>query len=48
MSATEVSVKGAKTVVHVPGAPGQPVAGHTLGHLHPTQAWRIFTPLEEP
>jgi hypothetical protein len=46
-SAVEVSVKGVKTVV-VPGAPGNQLQAIPWAILHPTQAWRIFTPLEQP
>jgi len=46
-SATEVSVKGTKTVV-VPGAPGNQLQAIPWAIFHPTQAWRIFTPLEQP
>lgn len=45
-SAAEVSVKGVKTVI-VPGAPGNQLQAIPWAILHPTQAWRIFTPLEE-
>ena len=46
-SATEVSVKGSKTVI-VPGAPGNQLQAIPWAIFHPTQAWRIFTPLEQP
>jgi hypothetical protein len=46
-SATEVSVKGTKTVV-VPGAPGNQLQAIPWAIMHPTQAWRIFTPLAQP
>ncbi|HEY6457097.1 MAG TPA: hypothetical protein VIY90_17615 [Steroidobacteraceae bacterium] len=46
-SPAEVSVKGTKTVV-VPGAPGNQLEAIPWAILHPTQAWRIFTPLEQP
>jgi hypothetical protein len=46
-SATEVSVKGTKTVI-VPGAPGNQLQAIPWAIFHPTQAWRIFTPLEQP
>jgi hypothetical protein len=45
-SATEVRVKGAKQVVTVPGAPGNQLQAIPWALIHPTQAWRIFTPLE--
>jgi hypothetical protein len=44
---TEVSVKGTKTVV-VPGAPGNQLQAIPWALVHPTQAWRIFTPLQQP
>lgn len=47
-SATEVSVKGAKYVVRVPGGPGNQLVAVPWALLHPTQAWRIFTPLLAP
>jgi hypothetical protein len=47
-SATEVSVKGSKYVSPVPGAPGNQLLAIPWALMHPTQAWRIFTPLEEP
>ena len=43
----EVSVKGTKTVV-VPGAPGNQLQAIPWALVHPTQAWRIFTPLQQP
>lgn len=43
----EVSVKGTKTVV-VPGSPGNQLQAIPWAIFHPTQAWRIFTPLEQP
>jgi hypothetical protein len=46
-SAGEVSVKGSKTVV-VPGAPGNQLQAIPWALWHPTQAWRIFTPLQQP
>jgi hypothetical protein len=46
-SPTEVSVKGTKTVI-VPGAPGNQLQAIPWAIFHPTQAWRIFTPLEQP
>jgi hypothetical protein len=45
-SSTEVSVKGVKAVI-VPGAPGNQLQAIPWAILHPTQAWRIFTPLVE-
>jgi hypothetical protein len=47
-SATEVSVKGAKYVSPVPGGPGNQLLAIPWALMHPTQAWRIITPLEEP
>jgi hypothetical protein len=47
-SATEVSVKGSKYVSPVPGAPGNQLLAVPWALMHPTQAWRIFTPLEQP
>jgi hypothetical protein len=47
-SATEVSVKTNKYGVRVPGAPGNQLQALPWAIVHPTQAWRIFTPLEEP
>ena len=44
-SAEEVSVKGAKAVVPVPLGQLQAIP---WAILHPTQAWRVFTPLEQP
>ena len=46
-SATEVSVKSDRYVVRVPGAPGNQLQALPWALLHPTQAWRIFTPLVE-
>lgn len=46
-SAVEVSVKGTKSVI-VPGAPGNQLQAIPWAIFHPTQAWRIFTPLEQP
>jgi hypothetical protein len=47
-TATEVSVKSAKYGVRVPGTPGNQLQAVPWAIVHPTQAWRIFTPLEEP
>jgi hypothetical protein len=47
-SASEVHVKGTKQAVVVPGAPGNQLLAVPWAILHPTQAWRIFTPLLEP
>jgi hypothetical protein len=46
-SPAEVSVKGTKAVV-VPGAPGNQLQAIPWAIFHPTQAWRIFMPLEQP
>jgi len=46
-SATEVSVKSTTYTVHVPGAPGNQLQAIPWAIVHPTQAWRIFTPLVE-
>jgi hypothetical protein len=46
-SDTEVSVKSNKAVVRVPGAPGNQLQAIPWAIVHPTQAWRIFTPLVE-
>jgi hypothetical protein len=46
-SDTEVSVKSSKAVVRVPGAPGNQLQAIPWAIVHPTQAWRIFTPLVE-
>ena len=45
---TEVSIKGTKYVVRVPGGPGNQLQALPWAIMHPTQAWRIFTPLVEP
>ena len=45
-SLTAVSVKGTRTV-QVPGAPGNQLLAIPWAIMHPTQAWRIFTPLEQ-
>jgi hypothetical protein len=44
-SAEEVSVKGSKYLVPVPLGQLQAIP---WAILHPTQAWRVFTPLERP
>ncbi len=43
-----VSVKGAKRAVVVPGTPGNQLQAIPWAFMHPTDAWRIFTPLQEP
>ena len=47
-TATEVSVKSSRAAVRVPGTPGNQLQALPWAIVHPTQAWRIFTPLEEP
>jgi len=47
-AAPEVSVKSTKYVSPVPGAPGNQLLAIPWALMHPTQAWRIFTPVEEP
>ena len=44
----EVSVKGSKQVVVVPGGPGNQFVAIPWALLHPTQAWRILTPIVQP
>ena len=44
----EVSVKGSKAPVNVPVAPGNQLQAIPWALLHPTQAWRILTPIESP
>ncbi|HTY93846.1 MAG TPA: hypothetical protein VMC02_08160 [Steroidobacteraceae bacterium] len=44
----EVRVKGTRQGVVVPGTPGNQLLAVPWAILHPTQAWRIFTPLVEP
>jgi hypothetical protein len=44
-AAQEVSVKGAKYLVPVPAGQFQAIP---WALMHPTQAWRVFTPLEQP
>ena len=46
-SPAEVSVKSTKAAVRVPGGPGNQLVAIPWAIVHPTQAWRIFTPLEE-
>jgi hypothetical protein len=48
MSDSEVSVKGNKAAVNVPVTPGNQLMAVPWALLHPTQAWRIFTPVENP
>ncbi|MEJ0008724.1 MAG: hypothetical protein WDM77_20770 [Steroidobacteraceae bacterium] len=47
-SATEVSVKGTRLSSAVPGTPGNQLQAIPWALMHPTQAWRIFTPLVTP
>jgi hypothetical protein len=44
----EVSVKGSKTAVNVPVSPGNQLQAIPWALLHPTEAWRIITPVESP
>jgi hypothetical protein len=44
----EVSVKGSKQAVVVPGGPGNQFVAIPWALLHPTQAWRILTPIVQP
>ena len=46
-SDAEVSVKSSTAAVRVPGAPGNQLQAIPWAIVHPTQAWRIFTPLVE-
>jgi hypothetical protein len=48
MSDSEVSVKGSRPVVNVPVTPGNQLMALPWALLHPTQAWRVFTPVENP
>jgi len=48
LSDTEVSIKGAKAAVNVPVTPGNQLLALPWALLHPTQAWRVFTPVESP
>ncbi|MGC1459317.1 MAG: hypothetical protein WA825_13670 [Steroidobacteraceae bacterium] len=47
-SATEVSVKGSRPAIIVPVTPGNQLLAVPWALLHPTQAWRVFTPIEQP
>jgi hypothetical protein len=47
-AAGEVSVQGTRRGVVVPGTPGNQLQAIPWAIFHPTQAWRIFTPLEQP
>jgi hypothetical protein len=44
----EVSVKGSRQTVVVPGGPGNQFVAIPWALLHPTQAWRILTPIVTP
>lgn len=44
----EVSVKGSKSVVNVPVSPGNQLQAIPWALFHPTEAWRIITPIEQP
>jgi hypothetical protein len=48
MSDSEVSVKGSKAAVNVPVTPGNQLLAVPWALLHPTQAWRVLTPIESP
>lgn len=48
LAGTEISVKSVRYVAPVPGAPGNQLVAIPWAILHPTQAWRIFTPIEQP
>jgi hypothetical protein len=47
-SETEVSIKGSKPAINVPVTPGNQLLAVPWALLHPTQAWRVFTPIEQP
>jgi len=47
-SDTEVRVKGSTPAVNVPVTPGNQLLALPWALLHPTQAWRVFTPIEQP
>ena len=47
-SGTEVSVRGAKPVVNVPVTPGNQLLAVPWALLHPSEAWRVFAPVEQP
>lgn len=48
MSDSEVSVKGSKAAVNVPVTPGNQLLAVPWALLHPTQAWRVLTPIQSP
>lgn len=47
-SDSEVSIKGARAAVNVPVTPGNQLLAVPWALLHPTQAWRVLTPVESP
>ncbi len=47
-SETEVSVTGSRAAINVPVTPGNQLLAIPWALLHPTQAWRVFTPIEQP
>jgi hypothetical protein len=47
-SDTEVSVRGSKSAINVPVTPGNQLLAVPWALLHPAQAWRVFTPIEQP
>jgi hypothetical protein len=47
-SDSEVSVKSSKPLVNVPVTPGNQLLAVPWALMHPTQAWRVFTPVESP
>jgi hypothetical protein len=48
ISDSEVSVTGSKPAVNVPVTPGNQLLAVPWALMHPTQAWRIFTPVVSP
>jgi len=44
----EVSVRSNKGAVNVPVSPGNQLQAIPWALLHPTEAWRILTPIEQP
>ncbi len=47
-SDTEVRVKGSRAGINVPVTPGNQLLAVPWALLHPTQAWRVLTPIEQP
>lgn len=45
---TEVSVRGTAPAMNVPVTPGNQLLALPWALLHPTQAWRVLTPIETP